>query len=104
MQRVPILWSSGEHIKDGAFTWGLTQGKRKEEVKGVYTIAGNVLAMEPDTGGTVLAELTMKGSDSVNFKMIGGAADDRGSARLVRCRGVLRKTRAYRKCTDCGTL
>jgi tetratricopeptide (TPR) repeat protein len=64
--------------KDGTFTWGFTQGKRKEQVKGVYTITGNVLAMEPDTGGTVLAELTMKGADSVNFKIIGGAADDRG--------------------------
>jgi uncharacterized protein (TIGR03066 family) len=64
--------------KDGTFTWSFTEGKRKEEVKGVYTTEGNVLAMEPDTGGVVLAELTTKAPDSMHFKMVGGATDDRG--------------------------
>jgi tetratricopeptide (TPR) repeat protein len=64
--------------KDGTFTWGFNRGKRKQESKGVYTIEGNVLAMEPDTGGVLLAELTAKGQDGLNFKMIGGAKDDAG--------------------------
>jgi hypothetical protein len=34
--------------------------------------------MEPDAGGVVLAELAMKAPESMHFKMVGGAADDRG--------------------------
>jgi tetratricopeptide (TPR) repeat protein len=64
--------------KDGSFSWGFTRGKRKEEVKGVHTVEGNVLAMEPDTGGVMLAELSTKGPDTLNFKMIGGKPDDPG--------------------------
>jgi tetratricopeptide (TPR) repeat protein len=64
--------------KDGSFTWGFTRGGKKQEVKGVHTVEGNVLAMEPDTGGVMLAELTQKGPDSLHFKMIGGASNDPG--------------------------
>jgi tetratricopeptide (TPR) repeat protein len=64
--------------KDGTFTWGFSRGSRKEQAKGVYTLEGNVLAMEPDTGGILLAELTVKGANSLHFKMIGGAKDDPG--------------------------
>jgi hypothetical protein len=34
--------------------------------------------MQPDTGGVVLSELAMKVTKSMHFKMVGGAADDRG--------------------------
>ena len=64
--------------KDGTFTWAFQRGSRKQEAKGVYTLEGNVLAMEPDTGGVLLAELTVKGEDSLHFKMVGGAKDDAG--------------------------
>lgn len=72
--------------KDGTFTWSFSRGKREQQAKGVYTIEGNVLAMEPDSGGIMLAELAMKTPDSMEFKMIGGASSDpalefkRGSA------------------------
>jgi tetratricopeptide (TPR) repeat protein len=64
--------------KDGSFSWGFTRGGHKQEVKGVHTIEGNVLAMEPDTGGVMLAELTQKSPDMLHFKMIGGASNDPG--------------------------
>ena len=64
--------------KDGTFTWAFTRGARKQEVKGVYTVESNVLAMEPDTGGVLLAELTLKEPDALHFKMINGAAEDPG--------------------------
>jgi len=64
--------------KDGTFKWAFRRGARKQEAKGVYTLEGNVLAMEPDTGGVLLAELTVKGPDRLNFKMVGGAKDDPG--------------------------
>jgi tetratricopeptide (TPR) repeat protein len=66
--------------KDGTFTWAFSRGSKKEQVKGVYTVEGNVLAMEPDGGGVMLAELTAKGPDTLQFKMIGGATDDPGLA------------------------
>ena len=34
--------------------------------------------MEPDGGGVLLAELTLKEPDTLHFKMIGGASDDPG--------------------------
>jgi tetratricopeptide (TPR) repeat protein len=64
--------------KDGTFTWTFRRGARKSEAKGVYTVEGNVLAMEPDTGGVLVAELTAKGPDGLHFKMVGGAKDDPG--------------------------
>ncbi|HEY1376306.1 MAG TPA: tetratricopeptide repeat protein [Gemmataceae bacterium] len=64
--------------KDGTFTWAFQKGARKQEAKGVYTVEGNVLAMEPDTGGVLLAELTAKAPDGLHFKMVGGPKGDPG--------------------------
>jgi tetratricopeptide (TPR) repeat protein len=58
--------------KDGTFSWAYSRGSRKQEVKGVFTVEGNVLAMEPDGGGVMLAELTAK-DDALQFKMVGGS-------------------------------
>jgi tetratricopeptide (TPR) repeat protein len=64
--------------KEGTFTWAFTRGSKKDEVKGVYTVEGNILAMEPDTGGVLLAEISPKEPNTLHFKMIGGAANDPG--------------------------
>src|SRR6476619_3606347 len=45
-----------ELTKDGAFTWTFTQAGKPQSVKGVYAVEGNTLAMEPESGGTMLAE------------------------------------------------
>jgi uncharacterized protein (TIGR03066 family) len=62
--------------KDGTFSWAFKRGSRKQQAKGVYALEGNVLAMEPETGGVLLAELTLKDQDNLHFKMVGGAKDD----------------------------
>lgn len=64
--------------KEGTFSWKFTRGKRTEEVKGVYTVDGNVLAMEPNGGGTMVAELTMKAPNQLHFQMVGAATNDPG--------------------------
>jgi hypothetical protein len=64
--------------KDGTFTWSFARGSRKQEANGVYTLEGNVLAMEPDSGGVLLAELTAKGPENLLFRMIGGETNDPG--------------------------
>lgn len=62
--------------QDGNFVWSFTKDRRKDEVKGVYSIEGNVLAMEPETGGVLLAELTVESSDNLAFKMVGSEDSD----------------------------
>jgi hypothetical protein len=64
--------------EDGTFIWSFIRGARKKEAKGVYTVEGNILAMEPDTGGVFLAELNAKQPDTLHFKMIGAAQNDAG--------------------------
>lgn len=63
---------------DGAFTWTFTRGKTKESVKGVFAVDQNNLAMEPDAGGTMLAEIDLTGSSKMLFKMVGGEQNDPG--------------------------
>lgn len=63
---------------DGKFTWVYDQGGKKQEVKGVYAIDGKTLAMEPDAGGTMLADLSMEGKDAMQFLMVGGPPGDTG--------------------------
>jgi tetratricopeptide (TPR) repeat protein len=65
-------------LKDGTFAWAFARGSRKEQVKGVHTLEGNVLALEPESGGVMLAELTAKGPDTLLFKSIGGSGTDPG--------------------------
>jgi hypothetical protein len=64
--------------KDGNFTWSFARGKRKDEVKGVYALEGNVLAMEPETGGTMLAELKVGQESNLHFRMVGADKADPG--------------------------
>jgi tetratricopeptide (TPR) repeat protein len=64
--------------KEGRFTWSFSRGTRKEEVQGVYALEGNVLAMEPDSGGVMLAEIAVKAPGSLHFKMVGGDKSDPG--------------------------
>ncbi len=64
--------------KEGTFIWSFTKGTRKEEVKGVYSVEGNVLAMEPEAGGVLVAELTLKSPGQLLFKMVGSDKSDTG--------------------------
>lgn len=61
----------------GEFTWTFTQGKNKQSVKGVYALDQNRLAMEPDTGGTMLANLT-KSKNGFHFDVDGAPKGDPG--------------------------
>jgi tetratricopeptide (TPR) repeat protein len=67
-----------ELTKDGNFVWSFSQGTQVQSVKGVYAMDGNTLAMEPDTGGTMLAELTPPENGAFHFQMLGAPPDDAG--------------------------
>jgi uncharacterized protein (TIGR03066 family) len=67
-----------ELTQDGAFNWTYSQNGKSETVKGVYAIDGNVLAMEPASGGTMLAELTPPQAGSFSFALLGAPPGDPG--------------------------
>jgi len=64
--------------KDKNFTWTYREGKKKESVKGAYALDGNVLALEPDAGGVMLAEITDPASGSFVFRTVGAPKSDPG--------------------------
>lgn len=63
--------------KDSAFSWKFTSGKKSDEVKGVFAVEQNNLALEVDDGSVLLAEIALAGND-LRFKVIGGPATDPG--------------------------
>jgi uncharacterized protein (TIGR03066 family) len=64
--------------KDKGFTWVYQEGKTRQQVKGAYAIDGNTLALEPDAGGIMLAEVTEPKMGSFTFRTVGAPASDRG--------------------------
>ena len=63
--------------KDSAFSWKYTSGKKSDEIKGVYAVEQNNLALEVDDGSVLLAEIKLTGNQ-LKFKVIGGEANDPG--------------------------
>src|SRR4029077_10719179 len=63
--------------KDSSFSWKFTSGKKSEEIKGVFAVEQNNLALEVDDGSVLLADISLKGNQ-LKFKVIGGEASDPG--------------------------
>jgi uncharacterized protein (TIGR03066 family) len=64
--------------QDGNFTWSFSQNGKTESVKGVYALDGDTLAMEPETGGTMLAQVSQPQGGSFDFHMLGTPPGDPG--------------------------
>lgn len=64
--------------QDGNFTWTFTQGGKAQTVKGVYALDGDTLAMEPETGGTMLATVTPPQGGKFRFQLLGAPPGDPG--------------------------
>jgi hypothetical protein len=47
-------------------------------VQGVYALDGNVLALEPQTGGVMLAQVTEAEGGRFNFQLLGAPPGDSG--------------------------
>jgi uncharacterized protein (TIGR03066 family) len=67
-----------ELAKEGNFTWTFTQKGKPQTVKGVYALDGNVLAMEPESGGVMLAEVTPPQAGRFSFQLLGAPPGDPG--------------------------
>ncbi len=63
---------------DGNFTWNYSQNGKSQTVKGVFAVDGNVLAMEPESGGTMLAEVTPPQAGKFQFALLGAPPGDPG--------------------------
>jgi tetratricopeptide (TPR) repeat protein len=63
---------------DTSFIWQFSQGGKSESVRGVWALNGTTLAMEPDSGGTMLAELSAVTASGFTFRMAGAASNDPG--------------------------
>jgi TolA-binding protein len=64
--------------KDNTFTWIYREGAKKEAVSGAFAIDGNVLALEPDAGGVMVAEVTPPMNGAFEFRTVGAPASDSG--------------------------
>ncbi|MDA0918155.1 MAG: tetratricopeptide repeat protein [Planctomycetota bacterium] len=63
---------------DGKFTWAFTQNGEMQSVSGVYALDGHALAMAPDAGRTMLAEVTLNDAGGFAFRQIGTPESDPG--------------------------
>jgi tetratricopeptide (TPR) repeat protein len=63
---------------DKSFKWVYREGKTRQEVKGAYALDGNVLALEPDAGGVMLAEISAPQNGAFDFRTAGAPKTDPG--------------------------
>jgi tetratricopeptide (TPR) repeat protein len=63
---------------DGKFTWAYSRGSKREEVKGVFAMEENVIAMEPSNAAPMLAEITLGTDGKMKFQAIGAPKGDPG--------------------------
>ena len=61
--------------KSGQFKWAYAKGANRQEIKGVFVVDDGVLAMEPDSGGVMLADVSKPQNDSFTFKQNGTAGE-----------------------------
>jgi tetratricopeptide (TPR) repeat protein len=63
---------------DGTFTWIAPADKEERTITGKYTLAGNVLVLEAESGDTMVAKVTALAGDKFHFRFVGGPGDDPG--------------------------
>ena len=62
-------------INTGEFTWSYRKGGHNQEIRGVFAVNDGVLAMEPDSGGVMLAEVSQPNNGSFIFQQIGDSSN-----------------------------
>ena len=62
---------------DNGFSWKYTSGNKSEEIKGIFAVEQNNLALQVNDGSVLLAEVAQTGNQ-LKFKVIGGDASDPG--------------------------
>ena len=57
--------------ESGEFTWAYGKDDEKQEIKGVFVVDDGVLAMEPDSGGVMLANVSKPTNNRFTFQQNG---------------------------------
>ncbi len=60
------------------FTWSFEDDGKTTTVSGVFAVEDNTLAMQPDAGGTMVAELTNVKDGAFHFAVVGAPPGDQG--------------------------
>jgi len=64
---------------DSSFVWKFTAPKQPtQEFKGTYSVDVNVLALEKQDGGSLIAEVSPMNAKAFNFKLVGAPPQDKG--------------------------
>ncbi|WP_237729291.1 tetratricopeptide repeat protein [Schlesneria paludicola] len=64
---------------DKTFTWTFTPKQQQpQSFNGTYSLDGNVIALEREGGGSLVAEITSINGSGFNFKMVGAPPEDPG--------------------------
>ncbi len=58
--------------ENDSFTWSFQAGGKDQSIKGAYTIRGNNLVMQPDSGGVMLSTINLKNDRTLEFTPIDG--------------------------------
>jgi len=59
--------------QDDAFQWSFEHDGKSQDMQGAYTVRGNNLVMQPDSGGTMLSTITLSDPGTLVFAPIGEA-------------------------------
>jgi tetratricopeptide (TPR) repeat protein len=60
------------------FTWTYTEKGKPKSIEGIYAIEQNSLALQPDAGGVMLAEVTAPMNGKFHFQVVGSPPGDKG--------------------------
>jgi hypothetical protein len=63
---------------DGTFTWDYSGNGQTNSLAGKYSVANDLLVLEPGDGGAMVGRLTKAGEDGFHFQLVGGPPDDPG--------------------------
>jgi tetratricopeptide (TPR) repeat protein len=66
-------------VKEGTFTWSVVdKSGKKESFDGTFSLEDDLLVLERKTGGALTGRITVLAENKFQFKVLGGAATDRG--------------------------
>jgi hypothetical protein len=64
--------------KEGTFTWKYAGNGQDNSLKGKYTLAKDLLILEPDSGGAMIGRVSGVADGQFHFQLVGGPEGDPG--------------------------
>ncbi|QDT55923.1 hypothetical protein Pan44_39710 [Caulifigura coniformis] len=63
---------------DSTFAWTYTEKGKAKSIEGVFAVEENTLALQPDAGGVMLAEISAPQNGKFHFQVVGSPPGDKG--------------------------